>query len=161
MTDAISFAHVEAPIREPFHYTACGLDNIYLTSGYQLREVAGETYVSVRDVEDLHQAIALALVCKRKILAGAEIRFIRKYLDLTQRGLSELLVVSDQMVARYEKGQTVLTGPADGILRLLVADHAKGKVHIREELKRIRAFDDVAEGDLTFALDGDEWRNAA
>lgn len=161
MNDPISFAHTGSPCGEPLHYTACGLDNVYLTSGYQKRTVAGETYVSVRDVEELHGTIAMALVKRRKVLNGPEIRFIRKYLDLTQRGLAELLVVSDQMVARYEKGQNILSGPADGILRLLVAEHSGGKVRIREELERIRAVDEEMDADLTFQLDGDEWRSAA
>jgi DNA-binding transcriptional regulator YiaG len=161
MNDAISFAHVALPCREPFHYTACGLDNVYLVSGYQERAVGGETYVSIRDLEDLHETIALALVHRRKVLTGPEVRFIRKYLDLTQRGLAELLVVSDQMVARYEKGLNVLSGPADGILRLLVVEHSGGKVRIREELERIRAVDEEMNADMTFALDGNEWKTAA
>jgi len=161
MNEPISFAHVDLPTREPFHYTACGLDNVYLLSGYQEKVIGGDTYLSIRDVDDLHETIAVSLVHNRKVLSGKEVRFIRKYLDLTQRGLAELLVVSDQMVARYEKGQTVLTGPADSILRLLVAEHSDGKVRIRQELERIRAVDDAMDVDLTFEMNGDEWRSAA
>jgi DNA-binding transcriptional regulator YiaG len=162
MTEAMRFTHLDYDAREPIHYTACGLENVYLASGYQERVVDGETYLSVTDVEDLHEAIAVALTRQRKVLSGPEIRFIRKYLDLTQRGLGELLAVSDQSVARYEKGQTPLDGPGDGLLRLLVAEHAGGKVRIREELEKIRAYDDMSDQALTFELtDDDEWRSAA
>ena len=161
MTEPLSFVHIECEVREPLHYTACGLDNIYLASGYQFRTVGDERYVSIRDVEDLHETIALALTRQRKVLSGQEIRFVRKYLDLTQRGLGELLGVSDQTVARYEKDQSPLDGPGDGLLRLLVAEHAGGKVRIREELEKIRAFDDQQSGNLTFEMTDDEWRSAA
>jgi DNA-binding transcriptional regulator YiaG len=161
MNSPISFAHVDLPDREPYHYKACGLENVYLISGYQERVIGGETYVSIKDVQELHEAIAVALVHHRKLLSGPEVRFIRKYLDLTQRGLAELLAVSDQMVARYEKGQTDLVGPADGILRLLVAEHSGGKVRIRQELERIRSVDDTLDANLTFELTDDEWRSAA
>lgn len=159
MTEAIRFLHTEMPVCEPLHYTACGLDTIYLASGYQKREVGGEVYVSVRDVEELHKAIALALVTGRKVLSGAEVRFLRKYLDLTQRGLGELMGISDQSVARYEKGAP-LDGPGDGLLRALVMETADGKMRLRQELERIREADDVLNGDLTFDFEG-EWRNAA
>ena len=159
MTEAISFLHTEMPVCEPLHYTACGLDTIYLASGYQKREIGGETYISVRDVEELHKAIALALVTGRKVLSGAGVRFLRKDLDLTQRGLGELMGISDQSVARYEKGAP-LDGPGDGLLRALVMETAGGKMRLRQELERIREADDVLDGDLTFGFEG-EWRNAA
>lgn len=161
MNDLLRFVHVDCDVRDPLHYTACGLDNVYLASGYRVREVDGETYVAIHDVEDLHETIAVALTRQRKVLTGPEIKFIRKYLDLTQRGLGELLAVSDQSVARYEKGQTQLDGPGDSILRLLVAEHAGGKVRVREELEKIRAYDDMSDQDLTFELADDEWRTAA
>jgi putative zinc finger/helix-turn-helix YgiT family protein len=159
--NAISFTHVGSPTREPLHYTACGLDNIYLTSGYQTREVGGEIYVSVHEVDQLHVAIATFLARQKKVLDGQEIRFIRKYLDLTQRELGEFLGVSDQSVARYEKGQSPLDGATDGLLRLLVAAQADGCINVREELELIRASDDVASPELMFEHGEHEWRIAA
>ena len=162
MTGVVSFKHAGSPDREPFHYTGCGLDNVYLTSGYQTKEVGGETYVAVHDVEDLHTAIALFLARQKKVLDGQEVRFVRKFLDLTQRELGTFLGVSDQSVARYEKGQTKFEGAADALLRLLVVAKAGGCIDVREELESIRTADDAASADVTFELGSDhEWREAA
>lgn len=155
------FVHAGSPEREPLHYTACGLPNVYLTSGYQAREVNGERYVSVHDVEDLHQAIALYLTTQKKELTGAEVRFIRKYLDLTQRELGNFLGVSDQSVARYEKGKSALEGAEDMVLRLLVQNQVKGCLDVREVIERLHEADDAPAGALTFELDDHDWKVAA
>ncbi len=161
MSKTARFKHNGTPYREPLHYTACGLDNIYLTGGYEVKEIGGETFVSVHDVEDLHMAIATYLAKQRKVLAGPEVRFLRKYLDLTQRELGELLGVSDQSVARYEKAQSTLEGASDALLRLLVTAQAQGCINVRDELSAIRSADDAADDEMTFERSDHEWRVAA
>jgi putative zinc finger/helix-turn-helix YgiT family protein len=161
MNDPISFKHFGSPDCEPFHYTACGLDNVYLSSGYKVRDVNGERYVAIHDVEELHAAIAEFLVRQRKVLAGPEVRFLRKYLDLTQRELGTFLGVSDQSVARYEKGQTALEGPTDNLLRLLVLAQSDGDINVREALARIGNADDAVGDRMTLERSDHEWRVAA
>ncbi len=158
---SISLTHVGSPTCEPLHYTACGLDNVYLKSGYVVREVAGERYISVRDVEDLHETIAVYLVRQKKVLSGREIRFLRKHLELTQRDLGGFIGVSDQSVARYEKDLTKLEGASDSLLRLLVAGHVTGCIDVQKELTNIQAADDAADDVVTLGMDDDEWKIAA
>src|SRR5271154_5828721 len=69
-------------------------------------------------MDGLWKAIGLALVV-RKTLAPKEVRFLRQHMDLTQAELGAKLRVSDQTVARWEKGETPLSGPADLMLRVL------------------------------------------
>lgn len=159
--NGVSFEHAGSPQCEPLHYTACGLDNIYLSSGYLVREVAGERYISVRDVEDLHKTIALYLVRQKKVLSGREVRFLRKQMDLTQRELGGLLGVSDQSVARYEKDMTKLEGASDSLLRLLVAGHVDGCIDVQEVLTTLRGADDASDDVVTLGMDHDEWKIAA
>ena len=45
------------------------------------------------------------------------IRFLRNMMDLTQEELARKLGVDVQTTARYEKGQTAISGPADRLLR--------------------------------------------
>lgn len=161
MTKPVSFVHNGSPACDPYHYTQCGLDNVYLVSGYQVRKIDGEVFISVRDVDDLHNAIALYIVRHRKVLRGSEVRFLRKHLDLTQRELGQYIGVSDQSIARYEKEQTSMAGPEDALLRLLATASVMGTIDVREELESIRAADDAAEPDLTFEMNDDEWKVAA
>ena len=103
---------------EPILYRACGLDGIYLCNGYEIEEIDGEKFTYVEDVEGLHSAIALHLVENRKTLSPKEIRFIRVAMDKTQAEIARMVGVTSQSVARWEKGQTEIPGPADRMLRI-------------------------------------------
>ncbi|KUO58004.1 MAG: hypothetical protein APF80_09905 [Alphaproteobacteria bacterium BRH_c36] len=92
----------ENPVREPLHYRACGLDNVYLCSGFIQEEVDGEMYTSVTGVNDLYIMIAFRLSLLRRALAGMELRFLRKYLDLTQQELADQFGLTRKTVNAYE-----------------------------------------------------------
>lgn len=71
------------------HLIACGLDNVWLANGYRYGESPyGET-VSIADVDDLYKVIALTLVAKADALAGPDIRFLRKQMDMSQESLGD------------------------------------------------------------------------
>lgn len=110
----------EAMCDELLLYKGCGLDGIYLCNGYEVEEVDGETYTYVQDREALHKVIALNIVEHRKTLSPAELKFIRIAMDETQGSLAKALGVSSQTVARWEKGQAEIPGPADRMLRVLM-----------------------------------------
>jgi putative transcriptional regulator len=85
------------------HYTACGLDNIYLLTGFEIRTNGA---YSIEALDDLYACIASTLVTKKQELNGKEIRFIRKQLGYTQREIADDFGVDVQTVARWEKGET-------------------------------------------------------
>ncbi len=98
---------------------ASGLDDVYLFNGFKVETVDGEEYVTIEDLDGLWKAIGLHLVTTRKVLAPKEIKFLRHHTDLTQAELASQMRVTDQTVARWEKGLTELSGPADMMLRVL------------------------------------------
>jgi putative transcriptional regulator len=104
-----------------YHYRECGLRNVYLANGY--REVATPygRGIAVEDVHGLHNAIARELVNTKPALSGAEVRFIRKFLELTQTHLADLLGVEEQSVRRWE-GLEELPRQADRSVRLVFRD---------------------------------------
>lgn len=106
------------PEREPLHYTACGLDDVYLVNGFSREQIDGEDVITIEDMDGLWKAIGLSLVCGRKALAAKEIRFLRGHMDMTQAELGDMLRVTDQTVARWEKGERPISGPADLLLRV-------------------------------------------
>ena len=121
----------DAKASKPYHYTECGLDNIYLLDGFDVEEMDGEKYVSITDVDGLWKAIGLNLVANRKTFSPEEIRFIRTQMSKTQAELAALLRVDDQTVARrVGKRKCKLPGPpADwpcGFLFLACPWHSKG-----------------------------------
>jgi len=139
------------PDGEPLHYTACGLDDVYLVNGFTRETVDGEQFTTIEDMDGLWKAIALHLVTTRKVLAPKEIRFLRKQMDLTQVELANLVRVSDQTVARWEKGQgDTISGPADFMIRVLYlacprAQPEGGKIldKVMELIERLVESDDA------------------
>jgi DNA-binding transcriptional regulator YiaG len=105
--------------QEPLHYTACGLDNIYLANGFTRRTTSYGSGVSVDNVEALHMAIGRHLIHKSGPLSRAEFKFLRNHLGLTQGELAAKLFTEEQNVGRWERGGASIPGPADKLLRTL------------------------------------------
>lgn len=102
----------EAIREDVLHYTDCGLDNIFLLNGFEREQIDGDEYVTVTDMDGLHAAIGLHIVLDKKAPTGSELRFLRTEMSMSQAELGRLLGVSDQSIARWEKGQTDIPGTA-------------------------------------------------
>ncbi len=121
------------------HYTACGLDNVWLANGFTIKETKYGTGVSIEDVDGLHRLLASNLVEKEGLLTGKEFRFLRVDLGLTQQGLGKLLGdVSENAVSLWERKDTV---PAiyDHWLRMLVIAKFKGNTKVADAVQRIQS----------------------
>ena len=131
-----------------YHYRQCGLDDVYLVNGFEYESTPyGET-IRIHDMDGLHRAIGMHLIQEKKELGGAEFRFLRHELDLTQRRLGGLLGKSGQSVARWEKGQSTVEGTADRLLRLLYRAKmgGKGSSKIGDLLEQVAELDSGIEG---------------
>lgn len=164
--DQFVFNGEEIKKAEPYRYTMCGLDNIFLLNGYVVETHDGEEYVSIKDRDGLHKAIGRYLIRHRKGLAPKEIRFLRKTMDLTQAELAEKLGNDSQSVARWEKGICEMPGMADKLLRItfLAANMADGDEALLREfvlsaLSELDALDEWKPDQAEFKL-GDEWNEA-
>ena len=115
-----------------YHYETCGLDNVWLCNGYEIREYGNQKSVAIHDIDGLHRAIVKQLIEKPAPLSGAEFRFLRVEMDLSQSMLSTLLGVTDQAIAKWEKGQTKKPpAAADRLMRALASErvlNASGSV---------------------------------
>lgn len=121
-----------------FHYTACGLDNVWLANGFTVKETKYGKGVSIQDVDGLHRLLASNLVEKQGLLTGKEFRFLRVQLGLTQQGLGKLMGdVSENAVSLWERKDTV---PAinDHWLRMHVIAKLKGNTKVADAIERIQ-----------------------
>lgn len=126
-------------MKKGYHYTESGLMNVWLLNGYTIRKTKYGAGVSIHDADGLHRALARMLANKPK-LTGAEVRFLRKEMGMSQRGLGELLGVTDQAVALWErKGRLPKT--ADRLLRLIYVEHDKGNAPIVSFIERLNELD--------------------
>jgi DNA-binding transcriptional regulator YiaG len=144
-----------------YHYTESGLDNVYLDGGV----LHAEGRLVIKDIDGLHRVIGNALISSKKNLAGREVRFLRQEMSMSQSTLAKLLEVSEQAVARWEKGKSGLPKPAEALIRLLYREfigEAGKKTGIREKLERIAELEDEIDGDkVTVKKRNGGWQVAA
>lgn len=103
---------------ELYQYTECGLDFIYLRNGFIVDEDSeyGRVY-SVLDAKELHKVIACEIAKSPRPLSGQEIRFLRKEMNLSQKRLADILDVTEQTVARWEKEENKMSKADQLVLR--------------------------------------------
>jgi putative transcriptional regulator len=143
---------------KPYHYTECGLDDVWLRGGFEEVTTEHGTGVAIMHDEELHNAIGRHLATSKKVLSGKELRFLRKEMDLTQAALGKMVGLSDQQVARWEKGQCNIPSAADHLLRVLYLEHIGGNLKVRELLTLLKETDsDRSEGRQEFTLDDGTW----
>jgi transcriptional regulator with XRE-family HTH domain len=90
-----------------YHLKGMGLPNIYLCNGVSIEKDRDYgKLVTIEDIPGVCRAIGLHVVSKADAMTGAELRFLRKQMKLTQEALAQRLRVNVQTVANYEKGKT-------------------------------------------------------
>lgn len=146
---------------EPLRYSASGLDDVYLVSGWKRVQTPHGDGISIKDVDGLHRAIGLFLVKQKKALSAAEVRFLRKEMDLTQDELGERVCKSGQQIARWEKGQSEISGSAELLLRVLYLQHLGQHPLLTEIVEQLRQIEDRANQKRVFKPTRAGWRPAA
>jgi len=122
-----------------YHYTESGLKNVYLLNGFEVVETPYGKATSIHDVKGLHLVIGRNL-CSKKYLTGAEFRFLRKEMEMSQNGLGKTLGVTDQAIAKWEKtGRVPKT--ADRFIRLMYLETINENIKIQSFIDRINETD--------------------
>lgn len=141
-----------------YHYTDSGLDNVWLENGYTVHETAYGEGVSIQDTEGLHKAIGRWLINLPKPLNGAELRFIRMEMELTQRDLAGILGVEEQSVRRWEKSRRrSFNGSADRLLRALYKEVLDGDGSVRRMVDRLAQLNQTDQAPMTFKETDTGW----
>lgn len=142
-----------------YHYTECGLDNVWLVNGYHIEEIDGEEFVSFEDADELHHVIGRSLAEKAG-LTGSEIRFLRKELGMSQRMLGDFLGTTEQTVSLWERGAN-MPDSESRLLRALYLEKIDGNVKVAELLERLIELDHREQERLIFQDTDSGWKMAA
>ncbi len=141
-----------------YHYTESGLQHVWLTSGYVVRKTLYGKGVSIQDVAGLHKVIC-NVIARKPSLTGAELRFLRKEMRMSQSALAELLGTSEQNVSLWERrGRIPRT--SDRLIKLICLDYLKEDVQIRTLIERLNEQDVKAQEKLRFEHNR-TWKEAA
>ena len=142
---------------EHYHYTECGLDDVYLMDGFERSESARGRTVAIKNIDALHRAIGEHLSRYKKSLSGKEMRFLRREMLLSQATLAHLLDVSEQTVHRWEAEKSAFPKAAEALVRRLYLEQGSDEEEkLRDTLNRIADLEDTLDRKhhMTFALSG-------
>ncbi len=148
-----------------YHYTESGLDNVWLEDGYTFED--HKSYgplISIMNPRGLHEAIGRWLAGQPRALNGAEFRYLRIELDMSQRTIADMLGATEQSVAKWEKARDkpVANKAAERLLRLAYINYLDGKPEFSAIIDRLTQLDsEMAEMELRLKKDDGHWAQAA
>jgi putative transcriptional regulator len=141
-----------------YHYTESGLDNVFLVSGYEFAD-RGKTVI-IQDVDGLQRTIGFALARLRHRLTGAEFRFLRSELLLSQANLAKILGVKELTVGRWERGESEIPLSAEAVVRtMFLESNGQQEGRIKKLLEDIADLDDEIDrqGKITLQKSKGRW----
>lgn len=140
-----------------YHYTGCGLDNVWLENGYKEWNTPYGKGVSVEDADSLHKLLATDVAKKEGPLSKKEFRFLRNMLCLSQKNLAEMVGVSEQAVSlweRYGKFPKV----QDAVIRTLVLDALDGHGDMKAAIERTNIVDRLTNQKRVASAKSHKWK---
>lgn len=145
----------------PYHYTISGLDNVFLV-GIDVEECEACKIQEpiIPKLPELHQIIAKELLRKEELLAGNEIRFLRKNAGIPAKRFAALIQQSPEHLSRVENGKTENLGPTADKLARAVISAANESEDVRKLLLEI-ADGHINAKQTVYSLEEDHWKLAA
>jgi putative transcriptional regulator len=141
-----------------YHFTDGGLRNLWLTNGYTERNTPYGKAVSFQDLEGLTKAICLALVKKPGKLTGAEFRYVRNNMLLSQKSLAQMMGYTEQAVAKWEKTGKVPKA-VDFFLRSIYLGKNDGNEKIKAMIDTINELDRIANTKIILSGSSRGWKS--
>src|SRR5680860_611098 len=137
-----------------YHYTECGLDNVIIHGIQEVVDDAGETVLTIPNVQALHGAIAQAIVLKTAGMSGKELRFLRTEMGMTQSELAAVIHREPLAISRWERSETPIDSNAETLIRL----YAKEVLHLQLDasVKEISAWATPTADERPIEIDGSE-----
>lgn len=149
-------------MRKGYHYTACGLDDVYLQGIEHSKDVEGYDVVEIPNVWQLHRVIAEAVVTADGALSPKEFRFLRSEVGLTQAQFAEQAGVQRLTVTRWENGESRIDRNAEGFLRLLAIEKLGLRVDLSVSDLWSRIYGDAQDHNIAIdASDPERYRAVA
>jgi putative transcriptional regulator len=139
-----------------YHFTDGGLRNVWLKNGYTEHETSFGKGVSFQDTDGLIKAICLALIHKPSKLTGAEFRYIRNAMLLSQKALAQSLGYTEQAVAKWEKNGKIPKA-IEYFLRSLYLAKNNGNAKICSVIDMMNLIDRVSNARIIISETKNKW----
>ncbi len=123
---------------KPYNYAECGIKNVMIYGISPVTDDDGDEVVIIKNIKDLHSAIADAVICKGGRMTGEEMRFLRTEMGKTQEELAETIGYDRQQIARWEKGEVKIPHAIDILMRTIsVQNLLKSNMDVEKTSRRI------------------------
>ena len=141
-----------------YKFSDGGLRNVWLANGFAVKKTPYGDAVAIEDVPGLTRAICAALTKKPGRLTGAEFRYLRLHLRLSQKALGQLFGNTEQAVAIWEKTSKIPL-LADKHLRLLWAERDDGNETIKRLMDRLNIVERVTQSRIVLRETRTGWKS--
>lgn len=116
----------------PYHYIESGLSYIWLIGIIQYKcKKCDEMSVEIPRISELHLLIGKNIVCKKELLTGEEVRFLRKEISMKSKDMAAALSIGPETYSRWENSKQEVAACHDKALRMMYvmnASEKRGKV---------------------------------
>ena len=126
-----------------YHYTACGLDNVWLKNGYAEKDTPYGKSVAVVKADDLHRLLADRTVLQKTLMTGKQLRFLRVQMGLSQEGLAQMHGVTAQTVSLWERQRIVVPMANDQLTRIHYLAHVAGNTPLGKAIDRLKTVESL------------------
>ncbi len=107
-------------VKKDYRFAESGLDNVILKDLEVVVCPKCKTESPrIPRMNDLMRTIAIALIAKPYKLEGQDVRFLRKFLGLTNERFNKLLDIDKAHLSRVENGAIPVSDQADRLIRLV------------------------------------------
>ena len=126
-----------------YHYTACGLDNVWLTNGYVEKNTPYGMAVAVVKADELHELLASDIVKKKALLTGKELRFLRVQMGLSQDGFARIHGVTEQAISLWERQRNKVPVANDRLTRMYYLAHVAKDTPLGQAIERLKTVESL------------------
>jgi len=105
-----------------YHYTECGLQNVFIDGLDFLVDDAGDEIITIPAINELHRLIAKGIVSHKHGISGEELRFLRTEMGFTQSELAAIVHHDKQSIGRWERSEFDIDSAAEAIIRKLAIE---------------------------------------
>ena len=105
-----------------YHYKESGLDNVMIEGLPPCRDDDGDDVITIQNITSLHRAIAAGIVDHDAGISGAELRFLRTEMGMTQAELAKIVHHDPQSIGRWERGEVPIDPTAEALVRVLATE---------------------------------------
>lgn len=123
--------------RGTYRFRESGLDNVVL-KGIEIVKcpACGNEEPIIPNLDGLLRVLSVAIVTNRFPLAGAEVRYLRKYLEMSGEQFARILHTDKSTLSKWETGAVNIGSKSDLLIRAVALNLGRGLRDNAEQITR-------------------------